>query len=118
MCRLFGITADKPVDVEFSLMRGAKSFRSMGRDNPDGWGIGWYERGRPRTNKQPISAADFDLYPAVAARARSDVFVAHVRLRTEGRPHTVNCHPFSDGRWLFGAGPEHRYWVHRIGDSL
>jgi len=38
MCRLFGLTANKPVDVEFSLLEADKPFRNLGEKNPDGWG--------------------------------------------------------------------------------
>jgi len=39
MCRLLGLVANKPVDLEFSLVK----FKEFASWNPDGWGIGWYE---------------------------------------------------------------------------
>ncbi len=53
MCRLLGLIANKTVDLEFSLTR----FRKFAKDNPDGWGIGWYEEdGSAKVFKQGISA--------------------------------------------------------------
>jgi len=54
MCRLLGIVANKPVDVEFSLWR----FKEFSTYNPDGWDIGWYENNSPTVFKQGISAKD------------------------------------------------------------
>ena len=35
MCRLLGVIANQPVDLEFSLER----FKKFANCNPDGWGI-------------------------------------------------------------------------------
>ncbi len=53
MCRLIGVIANKPVDLEFSLER----FKNFAKWNPDGWGIGWYEeKGTAKVFKQRLSA--------------------------------------------------------------
>lgn len=51
MCRLLGVIANKPVDLEFSFLKADKPFRELGRTNPDGWGIGWYENGLAKVDK-------------------------------------------------------------------
>lgn len=55
MCRLFGIIANREVDIEFSFHRADKPFKSFSEDNPDGWGIGYYSKeGEPRVFKQGL----------------------------------------------------------------
>jgi len=62
MCRLLGLVANKPVDIEFSLQR----FKKFAKNNPDGWGIGWYENNSPMSfqtkyisNGQRVSTSHF-----------------------------------------------------------
>jgi hypothetical protein len=52
MCRLLGLVANKPVDLEFSLVK----FKEFASWNPDGWRIGWYENKKAKIFKQGISA--------------------------------------------------------------
>jgi len=47
MCRLFGLVANKKVNVEFSFLEADLTFKELGSSNPDGWGIGYYENGNP-----------------------------------------------------------------------
>src|SRR5262245_715513 len=101
MCRLFGIRANRPVDVEFSLLTGAKPFRSFGKKHSDGWGVGWYVDGKPVIKKEPLSASDSHHFPPAAAEAWSSTIVTHVRKATEGATTRENCHPFSYGKWIF-----------------
>lgn len=42
MCRLFGLVANKEVNIEFSFKKADKPFRELGIKNPDGWGKGYY----------------------------------------------------------------------------
>jgi len=37
----------------------------------------------------------------VAASVRSEIFILHLRLATDGERNFINCHPFQSGRWLF-----------------
>lgn len=101
MCRLFAVKANKQVDIEFSIIKGSKSFRTFGDKNPDGWGIGWYEEGQPHVKKEPLCILMSSEVEGVTASARSDIFVSHLRRGTTGEPSLVNCHPFQSGRWLF-----------------
>lgn len=55
MCRLFGIIANREVDIEFSFHRADKPFKSFSENNPDGWGIGYYSKeGKPEVFKQGL----------------------------------------------------------------
>lgn len=98
MCRLLGMVANRPADLEFSL----KKFKDLARDNPDGWGIGWYENNRPKTFKQGISALDSRSELArISKTVRSRIIIAHVREGTGAVPADRNSHPFSYKNWLF-----------------
>ncbi len=39
MCRLFGVIANKEVDMDFSFNLADKPFREFAKSNPHGWGI-------------------------------------------------------------------------------
>jgi len=97
VCRLFGLIANKRVDIHFSFSR----FSELSQAHPDGWGIGWYESGFPCVRKEPLRASESKLVCSTLAGASSSVFVAHVRKATRGSRSRQNCHPFSWKNWLF-----------------
>jgi predicted glutamine amidotransferase len=98
MCRLLGVIANKSVDLEFSLER----FRSLATRNPDGWGIGWFERGKAKLFKEGISAKSIkSKYMQLSKRVRSKIIIAHVRKKTRAPPTDQNSHPFRHENWLF-----------------
>ncbi len=102
MCRLFGLIANKPVDVEFSLLKADKPFRNLGdKRNPDGWGIGWYEDNKAKIFKEGIPAKDSERFCSYAKEVRSNIIIVHVRKGTEAPPSEVNSHPFKYKNWLF-----------------
>jgi predicted glutamine amidotransferase len=107
MCRLFGLRANQPVDVEFSLATGPKTVQKLGEEHPNGWGIGWYEGSSPVVTKEPISAAESKELRRAAAHVHSRIVIAHVRKATCGEVSEVNCHPFRYNDWLFA----HNGWV-------
>ncbi|MEM4195361.1 MAG: class II glutamine amidotransferase [Candidatus Anstonellales archaeon] len=99
MCRLLGLVANKPVDIEFSLEKFSKKFST---DNPDGWGIGWYENNSPMVFKQGISALDKESQlSSFSKRVISKIIIAHVRKGTGAPPSEINSHPFQYKNWLF-----------------
>jgi len=98
MCRLLGLVANKPVDIEFSLQR----FKKFAKNNPDGWGIGWYENNSPRVFKQGISAEDKkSQLPNLSKEVISKIIIAHVRKGTKASPSEKNSHPFQYKNWIF-----------------
>lgn len=97
MCRLLGLIANKPVDLEFSLER----FKGFASWNPDGWGIGWYEEGKPKIFKEGISALDSNKFSTFSKKVRSKIIITHVRKGTEGESSERNSHPFRYGNWIF-----------------
>jgi glutamine amidotransferase len=101
MCRLFGIRANRPVDVEFSLLAGPSPFCRLGNKHPDGWGVGWYVDGESVIKKEPVAAGDSELFRAAVAVVESSIVITHVRKATEGAKTRENCHPFRHTKWLF-----------------
>lgn len=98
MCRLFGVIANAPVDLEFSLER----FKKFARWNPDGWGLGWYEEKEPKIFKQGISATDDkSKLPILSKEVSSNIIIAHVRKGTGAEPSERNSHPFKYKNWIF-----------------
>lgn len=101
MCRLFGLRANQPVDVEFSLTAGPTTFRQLGTKHPNGWGIGWYEGNVPVVKKEPLSAASSQKITQIATQVISSLVIAHVRKATCGEDSEANTHPFRHENWLF-----------------
>lgn len=101
MCRLFGLRANQPDDVKFSLATGPRTFQQLGEKHPNGWGIGWYEGNKPLVTKEPIAAAASEKLPTIARQVRSTIVITHVRKATCGEVTEDNCHPFQHANWLF-----------------
>jgi len=97
MCRLLGMAANVNVDFNFSL----SNFRQFAKHNSDGYGIGWYEKGKPKVMKEPISALESENFVKISHQATSTIFICHVRKATKGNSKIENCHPFNYEQWLF-----------------
>jgi glutamine amidotransferase len=89
--------ANVNVDFKFSL----SNFSQFAKHNPDGYGIGWYEKGKPKVMKEPISALNSENFIKISHQATSTIFICHVRKSTKGKPKIENCHPFNYEQWLF-----------------
>lgn len=110
MCRMMGIVAPHGIEPEL-LAR----FRSQARghvpdgDSPghaDGWGIAYYEGGRPEYAGRSTGDALTDpLYPAAVEELRkrrpTGPVLAHVRKASAGALTVDDTHPFVSGRWSF-----------------
>lgn len=107
VCRLYGIRASAPTRLDCALRRAQNALleqsRSDGRNlpNADGWGVGFYEEGRPRVEKQAAPAFSDERFRSVAGAICSPTVVAHVRRATVGEATRANAHPFTAGTWLF-----------------
>lgn len=101
MCRLFGLIANKKVDLQFSLREGPRTLSDLGTLNPDGWGVGWYENHTSKVVKEPIPMPNSNQLPCRVAELQSRIAIGHVRKATTGPSRRENCHPFSHERWLF-----------------
>lgn len=113
MCELFGASARGATELASWL----EPFRRRGgatADNPDGWGIAWWDAGLQQTEKAPEPGAGSDRFAALSLGLRTPLLLAHVRkARHPPTPGMRNTHPFVHpccGReWVFahnGLVPE------------
>lgn len=102
MCRLFGLIANKKVNVEFSFFHTDLSFRELGSRNPDGWGIGYYKNGDGKIEKEPSKIQDSKKVNQIIRQPIiSNIFIAHVRKSSGTGIKYVNTHPFEYNSWIF-----------------
>ncbi len=105
MCELFGASAHGATELASWL----EPFRRRGgatADNPDGWGVAWWDTGTLRTEKAPEPGASSGRFAQLARRLRTGLLLAHVRkARHPPTPGMRNTHPFVHqccGReWVF-----------------
>lgn len=105
MCELFGMSASRPVTAgetlaEFRLRGG------LAADNPDGWGLAWWESGTVHLAKEPQPAHRSVLFASLCAMTRSNLIIAHVRKAKFPPVNTLNnTHPFQrtccGKAWIF-----------------
>ena len=114
MCRLLGVLSDVDLVPSDYLLRAPHSLYQQShvdknRKQGDGWGMGWFEKGRPTLFKSPRALyLDRTRWQQSARRAKGKVLVGHVRWASNplklprheliGLPHTQ---PFAHGPWLF-----------------
>ncbi|MCM8789383.1 MAG: class II glutamine amidotransferase [Candidatus Omnitrophica bacterium] len=94
--------ANKKVDIKFSMLEASNRFKDQGRDNPNGWGVGWYENGISRLEKYSGSAFKSGRFDSLVKELESRIIIAHVRLASVGKSDNINnAHPFLYKNWLF-----------------
>lgn len=101
MCRLLGVKSSQQNKIHDLLCECERPFKNFGMDNPDGWGIGWYENNRPLIYKEDVAAHESDELPKYAKCASSTLFISHVRKGSGTSVCVKNCHPFHYGHWIF-----------------
>lgn len=102
MCRLFGLVANKEVDINFSMLEASRSFKALGKDNPHGWGIGWYDnKGKLKIEKYGESAFVSERFNNLVKEIYSSIAIAHVRYASNGDKTDRNAHPFIYDKWIF-----------------
>lgn len=105
MCELFGMSASHAVTARGTL----GDFRLRGglaADNPDGWGLAWWENGVFRLAKEPLPAHESAPFARLCETTRSNLIVAHVRKARFPPVNTMdNTHPFQrvccGKEWVF-----------------
>jgi len=114
MCRLFGMLSINPSDARKYLLEDPCSLYVQSKINPrrlqgDGWGIGFYENGRPIIIKseKPVYA-EHEKFSLTVHRAKSKMILAHIRRASNprGLPREKiiseeNSQPFSFGKYIF-----------------
>jgi len=63
-------------------------------ENPDGWGVAYYQDNSMQLIKEASPASDSKLYDFVERSAFSKVYISHLRRSTEGIRSYLNTHPF------------------------
>src|SRR4051812_26660214 len=93
MCELLGFCSEQPLSAKFSI----REFADRDKQNPDGWGLGWYPDQSAALIKEPIPwrssrhSGFLESYHAT----RSRIFLGHVRHKTVGgEPTHADTHPF------------------------
>lgn len=107
MCRLYAFCGSEATRLDCALVRAQNALIVQSRadrrglPNVDGWGIGFYDDGRPEVTKRSTPALEDVSFVRVAERVRAHTVVAHVRRATVGGARLANTHPFRLGTWLF-----------------
>jgi len=103
MCRLFGMTGgSEPVRATFWLLEAPDSLAVQSRKEPDGTGLGVFDRsGAPVIFKCPIAAYEDREFAQEAREVESTTFVAHIRYASTGAVEQKNAHPFVQHGRLF-----------------
>ena len=103
MCELLGMSFNKAVNPKISF----KGFQQRGKNNPDGWGIAYYENQKALIKKEPKNAvsSDFLNNENNLENINSKIIIGHVRKMSQGKLSYNNTHPFKrdlDGKeYLF-----------------
>ncbi|AFH48941.1 Glutamine amidotransferase [Ignavibacterium album JCM 16511] len=92
MCELLGLNFNREVVSDFSF----SGFSKRGKDNPDGWGLAYYNGDKAEVIKEASDASQSILADSVRSNEfiRSKIFIAHVRYATAGTKSFKNTHPF------------------------
>ncbi|GAB3451711.1 class II glutamine amidotransferase [Actinophytocola sediminis] len=103
MCRLFGLSASpRRVRATFWLLDAPDSLAEQSRREPDGTGLGVFDRdGTPQVDKQPLAAYVDQRFAREAKERESTTFIAHIRYASTGGLDVRNTHPFTQHGRLF-----------------
>jgi predicted glutamine amidotransferase len=103
MCRLLGVVASETTAFQFTLHEAPRSLAKLSAEHPDGWGLAVHRRasGDWDVHRHAVRAGDCPRFRDLAASARGEVLVAHIRKRTVGPVGPANTHPFRRGPWVF-----------------
>jgi glutamine amidotransferase len=107
MCRFFAVRANRPTRLTASVVTAPHALRRQscgdrrGICHDSGWGIAAFKDGEPWRVRSPRAAAADPRFEEVAHGVTATAALAHVRLASSGERSERNCHPFTDGRWLF-----------------
>lgn len=96
MCQLLGISANRDIDIDFSL----KEFSHRGKSNPHGWGFAFLKNKKWEIIKKETSLAYEDITQE-QFRFKSKIIIGHVRLASCGASKHENTHPFNIENWVF-----------------
>ena len=102
MCRLFGMSgAPRTVRATFWLIEAPDSLSMQSRREPDGTGLGFFEHGQARVDKQPIAAYRDHAFAREARTVESDDVRRARPLRLHRWAGSKNTHPFTQENRVF-----------------
>jgi predicted glutamine amidotransferase len=103
VCRLFGMTGGtRRVRATFWLLEAPDSLDAQSRREPDGTGLGAYDRdGGPLVHHSPLPAYEDREFAREARHLHSTTFIAHVRYASGSPVALENTHPFERHGRLF-----------------
>ncbi|RZN60462.1 MAG: hypothetical protein EF811_06515 [Methanonatronarchaeia archaeon] len=92
VCELLGLCFNRSVRPSLSV----RGFGYSDRDNPDGWGIGFYPDRSGQVFKEPFRANESGLFRFLRdyKEVSSNLVLAHIRKKTVAPPKYMNSHPF------------------------
>lgn len=96
MCELFGMSANRPTDVNRSLALLRPRGGEIG-PHSDGWGVAFYEGRAARIFKEPVPAAESRCLAFISDYGwQSHIVVGHIRRANPARfgRSSANTHPF------------------------
>ena len=108
MCRLYGHIAARPLPLSGMLLDQPHALVTQscgdwrGERHRDGWGIGYFENGRPQVIRRPTAAPEDEEFTAAARRIESFVAVAGTSPGVGRRSvRGQRADPFTYGSWIF-----------------
>jgi len=101
MCRLFGLYANRNVDVRFSFYKADESFVKQSCKNLSGWGIAWFDGKRWNIYKEPRPLFQSSRAEELIKQVYGRIVVSHVRKATHGGETMENTHPWLYRGWVF-----------------
>jgi predicted glutamine amidotransferase len=101
MCRLLAVVSSETTDFRFSLHEAPRSLAALSPDHPHGWGLAVHGSSGWELHKHAVCAREDVRFGDLAASARGELLIAHVRKKTVGQTSVRNTHPFRRGRWVF-----------------
>ena len=118
------IAVSEPLlDASHALVRQAQNpqYQLSGDDNPDGFGVVWYEAGTPHPWRYRTTMPMW-LQPGLGnafVGVHAHALVAAARLASPGLPIDVaNNAPFVSGHWSFSLNGQIEGFTNGIGDTL
>ncbi len=103
MCQLLGLCFNKEVSIQLAF----SGLKYGAKENPDGWGVAWYDEHGTQVIKEarPVDRSRLATSFLEDLGARSRIFTSHIRRATAGGAGYVNTHPFyrrfDNKTWIF-----------------
>jgi predicted glutamine amidotransferase len=105
MCEPLGLCFNTEVTFHLAF----SGLKAGAMENPDGWGVAWYDEYGTQIVKESRPAFPSRLAENLQKHlgARSRIFVSHIRRATKGSVGYINTHPFyrrfDQKTWVFSG---------------